>query len=39
MVLGGTCSIGSESTVIDCSKAVPKILRQGSIFPEMEIAL
>jgi L-threonylcarbamoyladenylate synthase len=32
---GGTCSIGVESTIIDCTGQVPRILRPGGITIEM----
>jgi L-threonylcarbamoyladenylate synthase len=32
---GGQCSVGLESTIIDCTEEVPKILRPGSITQEM----
>ena len=32
---GGKCDVGIESTIIDCSKATPKILRPGAITREM----
>jgi L-threonylcarbamoyladenylate synthase len=36
MVLdGGQCSVGIESTIIDCTKQLPNILRPGSITKKM----
>jgi len=32
---GGKCDVGIESTIIDCSSAVPLILRPGAITAEM----
>jgi len=32
---GGSCSVGVESTIIDCTGDVPKILRPGAITAEM----
>lgn len=32
---GGTCAVGVESTIIDCTGVVPKILRPGAISLEM----
>jgi L-threonylcarbamoyladenylate synthase len=32
---GGTCSVGVESTIIDCTGQVPRILRPGGITFEM----
>jgi L-threonylcarbamoyladenylate synthase len=32
---GGPCTVGVESTIIDCTGDVPKILRPGAITPEM----
>jgi len=32
---GGPCSVGVESTIIDCTGEVPRILRPGGITPEM----
>lgn len=32
---GGVCSIGVESTIIDCTGATPKLLRPGAITPDM----
>jgi L-threonylcarbamoyladenylate synthase len=32
---GGACAVGVESTIIDCTGAVPKILRPGAITEEM----
>jgi len=32
---GGSCSVGIESTIIDCSGETPKILRPGAITSEM----
>ena len=32
---GGPCTVGVESTIIDCSGDVPKILRPGAITAEM----
>jgi L-threonylcarbamoyladenylate synthase len=32
---GGTCAVGLESTIIDCSGDVPKILRPGAVTEEM----
>jgi len=32
---GGSCSVGVESTIIDCTGDVPKILRPGAITEEM----
>ena len=31
----GPCAIGVESTIVDCTKQVPEILRPGSISPEV----
>lgn len=31
---GGQCSIGIESTIVDCSGAIPTILRSGSVTSE-----
>ena len=32
---GGPCLVGVESTIIDCTKEVPKILRLGAVTKEM----
>ena len=32
---GGTCLIGIESTIIDCTKVLPSVLRSGAITNEM----
>jgi len=32
---GGACDVGVESTIIDCTEDVPKILRPGAITEEM----
>ena len=32
---GGACDVGVESTIIDCTRDVPKILRPGAITVEM----
>jgi L-threonylcarbamoyladenylate synthase len=32
---GGPCAVGVESTIIDCTKEIPKILRPGAITKEM----
>ena len=32
---GGTCAVGVESTIIDCTGDVPRILRPGAITEEM----
>jgi L-threonylcarbamoyladenylate synthase len=32
---GGACAVGVESTIIDCTRDVPKILRPGAITEEM----
>jgi L-threonylcarbamoyladenylate synthase len=32
---GGNCEIGIESTIIDCTGAIPRILRPGSITSEL----
>ena len=32
---GGACAVGVESTIIDCTEDVPKILRPGAITQEM----
>ena len=32
---GGSCDIGVESTIIDCTRDAPKILRPGAIVQEM----
>jgi len=32
---GGACAVGVESTIIDCTGVVPKILRPGAITEEM----
>jgi L-threonylcarbamoyladenylate synthase len=32
---GGACAVGVESTIIDCTGAMPKILRPGAITQEM----
>jgi L-threonylcarbamoyladenylate synthase len=32
---GGQCQVGIESTIVDCTKAVPKVLRPGGITSEM----
>ena len=32
---GGQCLIGIESTIIDCTKALPRVLRSGAITNEM----
>jgi len=34
---GGACAVGVESTIIDCTGDVPKILRPGAITTEMMI--
>lgn len=31
---GGPCAVGIESTIIDCSRGVPVLLRPGAITPE-----
>ena len=31
---GGACSVGIESTIIDCTRGVPVLLRPGGITPE-----
>ena len=31
---GGACSVGIESTIIDCSRGAPVLLRPGAITPE-----
>ena len=31
---GGKCKIGIESTIIDCTKPEPKVLRPGAVTPE-----
>lgn len=31
---GGACSVGIESTIIDCTRAAPLLLRPGAITPE-----
>lgn len=31
---GGACEVGVESTIVDCTKSQPEILRPGSITPE-----
>ncbi len=31
---GGPCSVGIESTIIDCSRGVPVLLRPGAVTPE-----
>jgi L-threonylcarbamoyladenylate synthase len=31
---GGACSVGIESTIIDCSRGLPVLLRPGAITPE-----
>ena len=36
---GGPCTVGVESTIIDCTGDVPKILRPGAITAEMITAL
>jgi L-threonylcarbamoyladenylate synthase len=36
---GGQCSIGVESTIIDCTKSLPIILRPGAITSEMITSL
>lgn len=35
VVDGGDCEVGLESTIIDCTGDVPKILRYGAITPSM----
>jgi L-threonylcarbamoyladenylate synthase len=35
---GGACDVGVESTIIDCSGAVPRILRPGAITEAMILA-
>jgi L-threonylcarbamoyladenylate synthase len=32
---GGQCSVGIESTIIDCTSSAPKVLRPGAITEEM----
>ena len=32
---GGPCSVGLESTIIDCTNSAPKILRPGAVTTEM----
>lgn len=32
---GGVCSVGVESTIIDCTSSTPKILRPGVITPDL----
>jgi L-threonylcarbamoyladenylate synthase len=32
---GGSCAVGVESTIIDCTGDVPKILRPGAVTAEM----
>jgi L-threonylcarbamoyladenylate synthase len=32
---GGPCAVGVESTIIDCTKEIPKILRPGAITKKM----
>ena len=32
---GGSCDVGVESTIIDCSGALPRVLRPGAISPAM----
>jgi len=32
---GGKCSIGVESTIIDCTKSNPQILRSGAVTPKL----
>ena len=32
---GGTCEVGVESTIIDCTGGVPRILRPGALIAEM----
>jgi L-threonylcarbamoyladenylate synthase len=32
---GGQCQVGIESTIVDCTKAAPKVLRPGGITSEM----
>jgi len=32
---GGQCSVGIESTIIDCTRIAPKVLRPGAITEEM----
>ncbi len=32
---GGACKVGIESTIIDCTKEIPKILRPGAVTKEM----
>ena len=32
---GGSCEVGVESTIIDCTGAVPRILRPGAVTAEM----
>ncbi len=37
---GGACDVGIESTIVDCSRATPALLRPGSITPqELEAVL
>ena len=37
VINGGDCVIGIESTIIDCTRKVPKVLRPGAITTEMII--
>jgi len=32
---GGLCAVGVESTIIDCTKEIPRILRPGAVTKEM----
>jgi len=32
---GGTCMVGIESTIIDCTRSIPTILRPGAVSSEM----
>jgi L-threonylcarbamoyladenylate synthase len=34
---GGSCSIGIESTIIDCTKFAPSVLRSGAVTNEMVV--
>jgi len=36
---GGPCSIGVESTIIDCTKVLPRVLRSGAITNEMIVTV
>lgn len=36
---GGPCPLGIESTIIDCSRGAPKLLRPGHVTPEQVEAL